>query len=65
VNPKDGKPREENRNNKCNRIPVLEEQVSEIDNTIEEIDTSAKENVKSKKFLTLNIKGNQGYHENI
>jgi hypothetical protein len=30
-------------------------QISDIENTIKEIDTSVKENVKCKKFLTQNI----------
>jgi BMFP domain-containing protein YqiC len=35
-----------------NRIQELEERISGMRETIEEIDTSIKENVKSKKFLT-------------
>jgi hypothetical protein len=33
----------------------MEERLSVIENTIEEIDTSVKENVKSKMFLTQTI----------
>jgi hypothetical protein len=33
----------------------MEERISGIEGMIEEIDTLVKENVKSKKFLTLNI----------
>jgi hypothetical protein len=35
-----------------NRIKTMEERISGIEDTIEEIDTSVKENVKPKKFLT-------------
>jgi len=38
-----------------NRLQEMEEWTSGIEDTIEEIDTSVKENVKSKKFLTENI----------
>jgi hypothetical protein len=38
-----------------NRIQEMEERISGIDDTIEEIHTSVKENTKSKKFLTENI----------
>ena len=33
----------------------MEERISGIEDTIEEIDSSAKENIKSNKFLTENI----------
>ena len=38
-----------------NRTQETEKRISGIEDTIEEIDTSVKENVKSKKFLTQNI----------
>jgi hypothetical protein len=38
-----------------NRMQEMEERLSGLEDTIEKIDTSAKENVKSKKFLTQNI----------
>jgi hypothetical protein len=38
-----------------NRIQGMEERTSGIEGTMEEIDTSVKENAKSKKFLTQNI----------
>jgi hypothetical protein len=38
-----------------NRIQEVEERMSDIEDTREEIDISDKENVKSKKFLTQNI----------
>jgi hypothetical protein len=38
-----------------NRIQTIEERISGVDDTIEENDTSAKENVKSKRFLTLTL----------
>ena len=37
-----------------NRIEEMEKRVSGIEDTIEEIDTLAKENAKAKKFLTQN-----------
>jgi len=37
------------------RIQKLEERISEAEDTIENIDTAAKHNVKCKKFLTQNI----------
>jgi uncharacterized coiled-coil protein SlyX len=35
-----------------NRIQEMEERISGVENTLEEIDISVKENVKSKKFST-------------
>lgn len=40
----------------------MKEKVSGIEDMIEEINTSVKENVKAKKFLTQNIR-NLVYHE--
>ena len=37
-----------------NRIEEMEKRVSGIEDTIEEIDTLAKENAKAKNFLTQN-----------
>lgn len=37
-----------------NRIQEMEERISGVENTMEEINASIKENVKSKKFLTQN-----------
>jgi uncharacterized coiled-coil protein SlyX len=41
--------------NIINRIEEMEERISSIENTIEEVDTLVKENAKYKKFLTQNI----------
>ena len=38
-----------------NRIQGMEERISGTEDAIEEIDTSVKESVKSKRFLTQNI----------
>ena len=38
-----------------NRIEEIEERISGAENTIENIDTTVKENVKCKKLLTQNI----------
>ena len=38
-----------------NRVQEVEERLPGIEGKIEEINTSVKENVKSKKFLTQNI----------
>lgn len=38
-----------------NRIQDMKERISGNEDTIEEMDTVVKENVKSKKFLTLSI----------
>ena len=38
-----------------NRIQEMEERTSDIEDTMEEIDSPVKENVKSNKFLTQNI----------
>jgi methyl-accepting chemotaxis protein len=38
-----------------NRIQEIEEGISDIEDTTENIDTTVKENTKSKKFLTQNI----------
>ena len=38
-----------------NRIQEMEERISGIEDTIENIDTAVKENTKSKKHLTQNI----------
>ena len=38
-----------------NRIQVMEERISSTEDTIEEIDSSVKENIKSNKSLTQNI----------
>jgi len=38
-----------------NRIRGIEERISETDNSIENIDTTKKDNVKHKKFLAQNI----------
>ena len=35
-----------------NRIKQMEDKISGVEDTIEEIDTSVKENVKARKFLT-------------
>ena len=40
----------------------MEERISGIEDIIEEMDTSVKENVKSKKFLTKHP-GNLGHHK--
>jgi methyl-accepting chemotaxis protein len=45
-----------------NKIQEMKEKVSGIEDMIEEINTSVKENVKAKKFLTQNIR-NLVYHE--
>ena len=39
----------------ANRIQEMEEGISGVGDTIEEIDSLVKENVKSNKFLTQNI----------
>jgi hypothetical protein len=41
--------------NIINRIQEAEERISGIEDTIGDMDTSVKENVKSKEFLTQNI----------
>ena len=41
--------------NRTNRIQEMEERISGVNNSIEEIDSPIKENVKSSKFLTQNI----------
>ena len=38
-----------------NSIEETKERISDIENTIEEIDTLVKENIKCKKFLTQNF----------
>jgi methyl-accepting chemotaxis protein len=38
-----------------NRIQEIEEIISTVEDTIEDIDTTVKENTKSKKFITQNI----------
>jgi TolA-binding protein len=38
-----------------NRIKQMEDKISGVEDTIEEIDTLVKENDKSKRFLTQNI----------
>ena len=38
-----------------NRIQEMEERIAGLEDRIEEIDTSVKENVKSKTFLTQNV----------
>jgi uncharacterized coiled-coil protein SlyX len=38
-----------------NRMQVMEERISRADDTIENIDTTVKENAKCKKLLTQNI----------
>ena len=38
-----------------NRIQEMEERISGVEDTVEEIDSSVKENNKSNKFLTQNI----------
>jgi uncharacterized coiled-coil protein SlyX len=38
-----------------NRIQEIEERMSDVEDTIEEIDISIKENIKAKTFLTQNI----------
>ena len=38
-----------------NRIQEIEERISGIEDTIEEIDSLIKENIKSNKFLSQNI----------
>ena len=38
-----------------NRIPEMEGRISGIKDTIEEINSSVKENIKSNKFLTISI----------
>ena len=48
---------EENRNKDVsilNRVQEMEDSISSIEDTVEETDTSVKENVKVKKFLTQN-----------
>ena len=50
--PRDGKPREENRNY---RHKQHQQTIMGIENTIEEINESAKENAKRKILLTENI----------
>lgn len=39
-----------------NRIQEREERTSGVEDTVEKIDTSVKENIKLKKFLTQNTK---------
>ena len=41
--------------NTTNRVQKMEERISGIEDTIENIDTTVKENAKYKKFLTKNI----------
>ena len=50
-----GKPTENTIASIINRLQVMEERISAIDNTVNEIDISEWEGVKSKKFLTQNI----------
>jgi hypothetical protein len=38
-----------------NKIPETDQRISDVQYTIEEIDTLVKENTKSTKFLTQNI----------
>lgn len=38
------------------RIQEMEERISDIEHTLEEMDSSLKENVRSKEILTQNIK---------
>jgi chromosome segregation ATPase len=46
-----------------NRIQEIEERFSDVEDTIEDIDTIVKENVKCRKLLTPQNTGNQGYNE--
>jgi len=46
-----------------NRIQEMGETISGIEDTIEEIDVSVKENAKSKKFMTQKHPGNLGHYE--
>ena len=46
-----------------NRIQEIEERISSAEDTIENIDTTVKENAKSKKLLTQNIWGNPGHNQ--
>ena len=41
-----------------NRIQEMEERISGVEDTVEEIDLSVKENIKSNKFLIQNIQEN-------
>ena len=45
------------------RIQEAEERILGLEDTIEEIDTSLKETVIPKNFLTIKHPGNPGYHE--
>ena len=47
-----------------NRIQEIEERISDTEDTIAEINSLIKENNKSNKFLTQNIKEMGGHHEN-
>ena len=48
-----------------NRIQRIEDGISGVKDTIEEIDTSVKENVKSKKKSDTKHPGNLGCYEKI
>ena len=44
-------------------VQEIEEKLSEAEDTIENIDTTVKENAKSKKLLTKKNPGNPGHNE--
>ena len=56
-NPGIRKPRKEIRSHRCitNRIQEIEERISGAEDSIENIDTTVKENTKCKRILTQNI----------
>ena len=49
--------------NITNRIQEMEERISGAENSIENIDTTVKENPKCKKLLIQNIQKNPGHNE--
>jgi uncharacterized coiled-coil protein SlyX len=56
-NPGDQKAKEEITNaNITNRLQEIEERISRVEDTLEDIDTTVKENTKSKKLLTQKFK---------
>ena len=46
-----------------NRTQEIKERISNAEDILEKINTSVKDNVKSKKFLSQSIQKNQEYHE--
>jgi hypothetical protein len=51
----DRNPREEIRNHRCNRIQKMEERISGAEDSMENMDTTIKENANCQKILTQNI----------